>query len=161
MAAAAAAFPLAKLGGILLRQFSKPVSNYLKRRAANNPYFRDRICIPMGMFYNNYCLRTMQEVTGFSRIPAITPEQAVQLGVEIYGEFLVFLSGGAAAVTQYIRQRRKRQVKEDAQAAELTTAKGSVARMEIELDAHERGQDRKIAALHEEIQELKRILATK
>ena len=24
--------------------------------------FRDRICIPMGMFYNNYCLRTMQEV---------------------------------------------------------------------------------------------------
>lgn len=142
-----------------MQQLSKPVKNYLKQRAANNQYFRERVCIPMGMVYNNYFQRTVQEVTGSSRIPAISPEQAVQLGVEIYGEFLVFLGGGVAALSQYIRTQKKRQVKEDAQAAELLTTKGTVANMEKELDAHERNQDRKIADLHEEIQELKRLVA--
>lgn len=130
----------------------------MKRRAANNQYFRERICIPMGMFYNNNFRRTVCEVTGLSSYPQITPEQAVQLGVEIYGEFLVFISAGSVVVYQYFKQRRKRLEKEDAQAKEIACANCHVAEMKIKLDDHERGQDQKIAALHEEIKELKRLL---
>jgi len=157
----ASAFPLLKLGGVLLRICGQPINDLLKRRAANNKIFRERVCIPMGTFYNNYFQRTVSQVTGTSIIPTITAEQAVQLGVEIYGEFLVFLSGGAAVAAQYIRGRKRRKEKDDAQELEINTAKGSVARMETELNAHERNQDRQIATMREEIEELKRILASK
>jgi len=154
----ASAFPIAKLGSILLSQCVNPLANYMKRRAAKNQFFRERICVPMGMFYNNHFRRTFSEVAGVSKVPPITPEQAVQLGVEIYGEFVVFFCAGSAVVYQYFRQRRKRLDREDAQAKELSCAKCHVADMETKLDAHERGQDQKIAALHAEIEELKRVL---
>jgi len=154
----ASTFPIAKLGSIILQQSVTPLANYMKRRAANNKFFRERVCVPMGMFYNNHFRRTVSEVTGSGKVPPITPEQAVQLGVEIYGEFLVFLSAGIVVVYQYVKQRRVRLDKEEAQAKEILCAKGHVISMEKQLDCHERAQDQKIAALHDEIKELKRLL---
>jgi len=40
------AFPLAKLGTLLVRQVSKPIANMLIRRAKNYPFFRQYICMP-------------------------------------------------------------------------------------------------------------------
>lgn len=157
----ATAFPLAKIGGIILSQSAKPMVDYMKRRAANNKYFRERICTPMGMFYNNHFRKTICEVTGSEKVGTITPEQAVLLGVEIYGEFIVFVSATALCIYQYLKQRRLRLDKEDAQAMEISTATTNVANMEKHLDDHERGQDQKISALHTEINELKRLLKIK
>jgi len=40
------AFPIAKLGALLLRQVSKPIANMLIKRAKNYPFFRQYICMP-------------------------------------------------------------------------------------------------------------------
>jgi len=158
MAAAAVAFPLAKIGGILISACAQPLTNYLKRRAANNLFFRERICIPMGRFYNTNFQRRVQKVTGTSVIPEISAEQAVQLGVEIYGEFLVFLGGGTAAFIQYLRQRKKRLEKEAAQLLALSKATCCVECMEENLSHHETRQNDKIEALSNEVKELRRLL---
>jgi hypothetical protein len=40
------AFPIAKLGTLLVRQVSKPIANMLIRRAKNYPFFRQYRCMP-------------------------------------------------------------------------------------------------------------------
>lgn len=40
------AFPVAKLGALLIRQLSKPLANYVKNRAKNHPFFRKYVCMP-------------------------------------------------------------------------------------------------------------------
>jgi len=40
------AFPIAKLGVLLLKQLSKPIANYAKERAKTHPVFRKYVCIP-------------------------------------------------------------------------------------------------------------------
>lgn len=41
-----APFPLAKLAILAVKQMSKPLANYIKRRAKAHRVFRDYICIP-------------------------------------------------------------------------------------------------------------------
>ena len=41
-----AAFPVAKLGALLLRQVSKPIASFAKERAKSHPFFRKYVCMP-------------------------------------------------------------------------------------------------------------------
>lgn len=52
----AAAFPVAKLGSLVLRQLSKPIANYSKTKAKNSLFFRTYICMPPAQckYHNNY-----------------------------------------------------------------------------------------------------------
>lgn len=40
------AFPVAKLGALLLKQVSKPIANLLKNQAKKSPFFRKYVCQP-------------------------------------------------------------------------------------------------------------------
>lgn len=42
----AAAFPVAKLGAIVVKQLSKPIANYTKTKAKESLFFRTYICMP-------------------------------------------------------------------------------------------------------------------
>lgn len=42
----AAAFPVAKLGAIVVKQLSKPIANYTKSKAKESLFFRTYICMP-------------------------------------------------------------------------------------------------------------------
>lgn len=42
----AAAFPVAKLGAIVVKQLSKPIANYTKAKAKESLFFRTYICMP-------------------------------------------------------------------------------------------------------------------
>lgn len=42
----AAAFPVAKLGALVLKQLSKPIANYVKTQAKQSLLFRTYICMP-------------------------------------------------------------------------------------------------------------------
>lgn len=42
----AGAFPLIKLGALLLRQVSKPIVNYTMQKAKSNEFFRKYVCMP-------------------------------------------------------------------------------------------------------------------
>lgn len=39
-------FPLAKLGGLLLRHVSRPIADAVKQKAKDNYFFRTHICMP-------------------------------------------------------------------------------------------------------------------
>ena len=40
------AFPIAKLGALLIKQVSKPLAKFLQDRAKKSPFFRNYICMP-------------------------------------------------------------------------------------------------------------------
>lgn len=51
-----AAFPIAKLGVLFLKQLSKPIANYAKERAKTHPFFRKYICMPPAQCkYKPFC----------------------------------------------------------------------------------------------------------
>ena len=41
-----AAFPLAKLGTLVIKQVSKPLANAIKERAKSSYFFRTYVCMP-------------------------------------------------------------------------------------------------------------------
>ena len=41
-----AAFPLAKLGTLVIKQVSKPLANVIKERAKKSFFFRTYVCMP-------------------------------------------------------------------------------------------------------------------
>jgi len=41
-----AAFPVAKLAAVLLRQISKPIANYAKQKAKSSYFMRNYVCMP-------------------------------------------------------------------------------------------------------------------
>ena len=53
-----APFPVVKLGVLVVKQISKPLANFVKRRAVNNKFFRDYICMPpaQSKFRRDYCV---------------------------------------------------------------------------------------------------------
>ena len=52
--AGGAAFPLAKLGFLVIKQISKPIAQGFARRAKQSRIFREYICIPIAQFYHWY-----------------------------------------------------------------------------------------------------------
>lgn len=42
----AAAFPVAKLGALVMKQLSKPIANYAKSKAKESLFFRTYVCMP-------------------------------------------------------------------------------------------------------------------
>lgn len=50
-----AAFPVAKLGALLLKQVSKPIASFAKERAKSHPVFRKYVCMPPAqcMYFNH------------------------------------------------------------------------------------------------------------
>ena len=49
---AGAAFPLAKLGFLIVRQASRPIANSITRRARASTIFRDWICVPTAQAFH-------------------------------------------------------------------------------------------------------------
>lgn len=40
------AFPIAKLGALLIKQVSKPLAKFIQDRSKQSPFFRNYICMP-------------------------------------------------------------------------------------------------------------------
>ncbi|SIO73879.1 Optic atrophy 3 protein (OPA3) [Babesia microti strain RI] len=112
-------FPVAKLWSILVRQLSKPAGNYLKKRAAKSEKFRN-ICIYFGnrayafdRYVNRRFYRESGQVTDSPEpIPKITIERSVNIGTEIIGEFIVFLTAAIVITAEYTRSSIKESKKE-------------------------------------------------
>ncbi|KAH9496177.1 hypothetical protein Btru_012209 [Bulinus truncatus] len=111
-----APFPLIKLGYLAIRQISKPIANAIKRRAKNSPFFRKYICMPPAQFYHwcevNIQLRLMGlgKNKNFQRMP---DKDAIELGGEMLGEFIVFGLACLVVIAEYQRGSRKEAAKEE------------------------------------------------
>ncbi|KAK0059833.1 putative OPA3-like protein CG13603 [Biomphalaria glabrata] len=119
-----APFPLIKLGYLAIRQISKPIANAIKRRAKTHPFFRKYICMPPAQFYHwcevNIQLRLMGlgKTKNFQRMP---DKDAIELGGEMLGEFIVFGMACLVVVAEYTRGARKEAAKEESLRQEKET----------------------------------------
>lgn len=83
---AASAFPLAKLGFLVIKQVSKPIAQGFARRAKESRLFREYICIPIAQFYHWYDVKV--------RLTAAVSSSIIGT---VYWFFSILLSSGCGS----------------------------------------------------------------
>jgi len=120
------AFPAAKLGALVLKQISKPIANAMKRRAKENPFFRTYICMPPAQFYHWCEVKLKMWSMNLGKpvnIPKLTESTAIDLGAELVGEGIMFLTAAVLLILEYARSSRKEALKESQRVMEMSQIK--------------------------------------
>ncbi|XP_063705098.1 putative OPA3-like protein CG13603 isoform X2 [Culicoides brevitarsis] len=148
------AFPAAKLGVLAMKQISKPIANVLKTRAKNSPFFRTYICMPPAQFYNWMEVKTRMWAMNLGKptvVPTLNEAQAIELGANLLGEFVIFTIGAGLLILEYTRSSRKEAMKEamvEQEKAELHAYINELAFRLEKQDAQLREMERVVASLH-------------
>lgn len=84
--------PAFKLLTVFVKQLSKPLASYLKKRASNSDRFR-RLCISIGnrgYAFDRYITRRFYnpEQGEPDTTPWLSPEKSVVIGTEMFGEVI-------------------------------------------------------------------------
>jgi len=86
---AAAAFPLAKLGILLVKQISKPLANSITSRARKSKVFRDYFCIPMAQFFHWADVKIRMRILNLGKVqtvPKLDEKKAIETGAQVCNE---------------------------------------------------------------------------
>lgn len=119
-----AAFPVAKLGALLLRQISKPIATFAKERAKQNPFFRTYICMPPAQIYNWCEVKMKMWILNLGKpvtVPSLNETMAIELGANLLGEGIIFIIAAGLLFMEYSRQVRKDTAKEAARQEEISS----------------------------------------
>ncbi|XP_063231646.1 optic atrophy 3 protein homolog [Bacillus rossius redtenbacheri] len=147
------AFPIVKLGTLVLRQISKPIANIAKEKAKQSPFFRTYICMPPAQFYNWCEVKARMWVMNLGKpvnIPSLNEAMAIELGANLLGEGIIFIVAVGVMVFEYTRSSRKEAAKEKALRDELDTMSYTVQ----ELYFQNERQDAQIRELLRAVYEL-------
>ena len=80
------AFPLAKLGFVLVKQISKPIANGIANRARKSKTFRDYVCIPVAQFFHWYDVKVRMralQLGKVSSVPKLDEKKAIETGAQV------------------------------------------------------------------------------
>ena len=83
---AAAAFPIAKLGILLVKQISKPLANSITSRARKSKVFRDYFCIPMAQFFHWADVKIRMRILNLGKVqnvPKLDEKKAIETGAQV------------------------------------------------------------------------------
>lgn len=166
--AVGAAFPIAKLGFLLIRQVSKPIAKSIAERAKKSPVFANWICKPVAQLFHFYEVKVKMRALNLStgkvtKVPKLSETQAVQQGAEILSEVIILSIASAILIYEYNRQKEKEEAKEDKVKADREAIKNKIYDLELKVE-RQSVQIRNLAKtainLEEEIQKksLKRLL---
>ncbi|CAG5133529.1 unnamed protein product [Candidula unifasciata] len=111
-----APFPLIKLGYLAVKQISKPIANYIKRKAKSTPFFRKYICMPPAQFYHWCEVNVRLRILGLGQaqtVEKLSEKEAIELGGEMLGESVIFLMAVLVLTLEYARAARKEAAKEE------------------------------------------------
>lgn len=89
-----------------MKQISKPIANLLKTRAKSSPFFRTYICMPPAQFYNWMEVKTRMWAMNLGKptvVPTLNEAQAIELGANLLGEFVIFTIGAGLLILEYTR----------------------------------------------------------
>lgn len=112
-----AAFPLAKLLYLAVKQVSKPIAAGIKTRAKTSPFFRNYVCMPPAQFYHWADVKIKMWVLNLGspvKVAKLNEAQAIEQGAELLGEFVIFGMACLTLVAEYIRSSRKEAAREAA-----------------------------------------------
>lgn len=131
------AFPAAKLGGLLVKQVSKPLATVIKNSAKNSPIFRKYVCMPPAQFYNWCEIKTKMWILNLGKpvnIPVLNESQAIELGANLLGEAIIFFVAAVALISEYTRQIAKEAAKEEATKQKITALQAEVRDLYIQTE---------------------------
>lgn len=149
------AFPVIKLGALLMKQLSKPIANLAKERAKNNYFFRTYICMPPAQFYNWCEIKTKMWVMNLGKpvkVPQLNEAMAIELGANMLGETIVFSIAAGILFFEYSRQAQKELAKEKARQEELSQLNYTIQQMYFTVER----QDSQIRELLQSVSELEK-----
>ena len=169
--AVGAAFPLAKLGFLVVKQVSKPIAKSIAERAKVSPFFKNWICIPVAQLFHFYEVRvkmaTLNLGTGkVTKVPKLSETQAVQQGAELLSEMIILSIASGILVYEYNRSKEKEEAKEEKIKADREAIKDKIYNLELKIEKQSvqiRNLAKTAIHLEEEIQKrsLKSLLTKK
>ena len=137
--AVGAAFPLAKLGFLVIRQVSKPIAKSIAERAKVSPFFKNWVCIPVAQLFHFYEVRvkmaTLNLGTGkVTKVPKLSETQAVQQGAELLSEMIILTIASSILIYEYNRQKEKEEAKEEKIKADREAIKDKIYNLEVKVE---------------------------
>ena len=163
-----AAFPLAKLGFLLIRQVSKPIAKNIAERAKGSPVFKNWVCIPVAQLFHFYEVKVKMSALNLgtgrvTKVPKLSESQAVQQGAEILSEIIILSIASSILIYEYTKSKEKEEAKEDKVKADREAIKNKIYDLELKVEKQSvqiRNLAKTAIHLEEEIQKksLKRLL---
>ena len=140
MMVAPVAFPLAKLGVLLVKQISKPLAKRFANRAKKNLVFRDWVCVPIGQFFH-LCearLRLASLDLALKRtvlkVPKLSEKDAIEHGSTILSEALILCTAVAILVYEYKKSQDEKKEEEEIKTAEREMLKSKLFDLETNIE---------------------------
>ncbi|KAK9884220.1 hypothetical protein WA026_005170 [Henosepilachna vigintioctopunctata] len=131
------AFPVAKLGALLLKQISKPIANAVKEQAKTSPVFRKYVCLPPAQFYNWCEEKAKMWVLNLGKpvsVPIYNEKMAIELGANLLGEGIIFIIAAGIVIAEYSRSARKEAAKEEDKKREMEDIKMALKELFIQTE---------------------------
>ena len=137
--AVGAAFPLAKLGFLVVKQVSKPIAKSIAERAKASPFFKNWVCIPVAQLFHFYEVKvkmaTLNLGTGkVTKVPKLSEDQAVKQGAELLSEIIILSIASGILIYEYNRSKEKEDAKEAKVKADREAIKDKIYNLELKVE---------------------------
>lgn len=131
------AFPLAKLGFVLIKQITKPIANSIAKRARASRIFRHYICLPPAQFFHWYDVKIRMRVLNLgkvSSVPKLDEKKAIETGAQLLSEGILVAVAAAIVIYEYNRSTQKEEEKQKQIEQEKTELKDRVQDLEFAVE---------------------------
>ncbi|CAI9724081.1 Hypothetical predicted protein [Octopus vulgaris] len=135
-----AAFPIAKLASLAVKQISKPLANAIKNKAKAHPFIRKFVCMPPAQLYHWAEVNVKMRVMGLGKakdVQRLNEQMATELGAELLGEAIIFFIAAATIYVEYQRSAMKEQVKEEEKTQKVRRLEYRIQELDIVTDQQE------------------------
>ena len=136
------AFPIAKLGVLLVKQISKPLAKSISNKAKSYKLLRNWIIIPTGQIFH-YCnvrlkisslnLRIKNKVT---KVPKLSENDAIEQGSAILSEIIILSTAIGVLVYEYGKSKIEKQEEENMKIVEKEILKNKLFDLEVTIEKH-------------------------
>ncbi|PFH32676.1 optic atrophy 3 protein (opa3) protein [Besnoitia besnoiti] len=130
-------FPAAKLFTVGIRQLSKPMAQYMQRKAQNSEGFK-AVCVWIASRYNSVEQRIINRFYGRSGkhapVRKLNEAKAIELGATVFGEFVIFGTAAIALGFEYRRSVLKEAAKERELLERLYVLEAQILQLQAEND---------------------------
>ena len=123
------AFPIVKLGIILIQHLSKPAVKVVSKMAVKNTFVRVYVCRSANRFHNLDAKIRSNSINDKSGL-TLPEEQAIERGAHLLSEILLFGIASIIAIYQY-NKNMKRKAAVD---LEIKTLKSRIEQLECALE---------------------------
>jgi hypothetical protein len=134
----AAAFPVAKLGFLLIKQIAKPIAKSIAAEAKKYRIFREYVCIPIAQAFHWYEIKMKMNMLNIggkvTKVPKLNEAKAIEQGSEILSEFIILSIASAILIYEYSRGREKEEIKEAGLQQERDRIKNKIFELEFRVE---------------------------